>query len=178
MQKPAAPLKPRGGTLHVFMPWSAARNLQSRACLRNPPLRNPGRLIFSPPLLSPDAVRPWMCAWPPPLQRQLVETPYRRHSIVNFHITEKKTGNCGKRVFTTALLFGLWTGDRTQPSLERFSTRQTLPPVGTGSICRRNQFITGGNTKSKSISETEGSHGTRRSPESFSEGRVTLRRHH
>ena len=30
--------------------------------LRNPedsPLRNPGRLIFSPPLLSLDAVRPW-----------------------------------------------------------------------------------------------------------------------
>ena len=24
-------------------------------------LRNPGRLIFSLPLLSPDAVRPWTC---------------------------------------------------------------------------------------------------------------------
>ena len=29
------------------------------------PLRNPGRLMFAPPLLSPDAVRPRMCAWPP-----------------------------------------------------------------------------------------------------------------
>ena len=36
-------------------------------------LRNPGRLIFSPPLLSPDAVRPWACVWPSPLQRQLAE---------------------------------------------------------------------------------------------------------
>ena len=42
--------------------------LADRAFLRNPedaPLRNPGRLIRSPPLLFPDAVRPWMCAWPP-----------------------------------------------------------------------------------------------------------------
>ena len=36
-------------------------------------LRNPGRLIFSPPLLSPDAVRPWASVWPSPLQRQLAE---------------------------------------------------------------------------------------------------------
>ena len=28
---------------------------------RGSQLRNPGRLIFSPPLLSPDAVRPWTC---------------------------------------------------------------------------------------------------------------------
>ena len=44
--------------------------------LRNPvgsQLRNRGRLIFSLPLLSPDAVRPWTCAWPPPLQWQPAE---------------------------------------------------------------------------------------------------------
>ena len=44
------------------------------------------------------------------------------------------------------------TGDRIQPSLERFGTRQTSPPVETDSISRRNPFIAGGNTKSKSLS--------------------------
>ena len=115
-------------------------------------LRNPGRQIFSPPLLSPDAVRPWMCVWPPPLQRQLAETPHRRRSIVNFHITKMKLVNCDNRVFTTALLFGRRTGDRTQLSLERFSTRQTLPPAGKRCICRRTPFSTSGNTKSKLLS--------------------------
>ena len=33
---------------------------------RGSPLRNRGRPTSSPPLLSPDAVRPWMCAWLPP----------------------------------------------------------------------------------------------------------------
>ena len=93
-----------------------------------------------------------MCAWPLPSQRLLAETPHRRHSIVNCHITETKSGTRGKRVFTTAFLFGRRTGDRTRPSLERFSTRQTLPPAGTGSIFRRTHFIAGGNTKSKSFS--------------------------
>ena len=37
-------------------------------------------------------------------------------------------------------------------SPEHFSTRQTSPPVETGSICRRNPFIAGGNTTSKSFS--------------------------
>ena len=40
---------------------------------RDLPLRNQGRLMFSPPLLSPDAAPPWTCAWTPPLQRQLAE---------------------------------------------------------------------------------------------------------
>ena len=35
---------------------------------------------------------------------------------------------------------GRWTGGRTQPSLKRFSRRQTSPPAETGSICRRNFF--------------------------------------
>ena len=46
--------------------------------VRNPersPLRNPGRLMFLPPLLSPDVVRPRTCVCPPLLQRQLAETP-------------------------------------------------------------------------------------------------------
>ena len=47
--------------------------------------------------------------------------------------------------------FGQRMDDRTQASLERFSTQQTLPPAGTGSRCRRNHFSAGGNTRSKSL---------------------------
>ena len=86
--------------------------------LRNPevsPLRDPGRLIFSPPPLSRDAVRPWTCVWPPPLQQQLAETPHRRHLVPNSRITEMKLWNCGNRAFTLAFLFGQRTDDRTQP---------------------------------------------------------------
>ena len=63
-EKLAAPPKPREDTAHAFTLWFAAKNLQTRALLRNPggsQLCNPGRLIFSLPLLSHDAVRPWMC---------------------------------------------------------------------------------------------------------------------
>ena len=42
-------------------------------------------------------------------------------------------------------------GDRTQPLLERFSTQQTLPPIGTVSRCRRDHFCAGGNTRYKSV---------------------------
>ena len=63
---------------------------------------------------------------------------------------------------TTARLCGLRTGGRTQPSLERFSTRQTSPPVETGSICRRNPFIAGSPAP-------EGSHGSRTSQASSTE---------
>ena len=48
--------------------------------------------------------------------------------------------------------FGQQTDDRTRPTRERFSTQKTLPPAGTDSRCRRNHFIAGGNTKSKSLS--------------------------
>ena len=58
-------------------------------------------------------------------------------------------GDLGNRMFTTARQCGPWAGGRIQPSLERFSTRQTSPPVETGSNGRRNPFIAGGNTKSK-----------------------------
>ena len=56
-------------------------------------LRNAGRLIFSPSQLSPDAVRPWTCVWPLPLQQKLAEVLHRRHSIVNFSITGMKSAN-------------------------------------------------------------------------------------
>ena len=102
--------------------------------------------MFSPPLLSQDAVLPWTCAWLPPLQRQLAEMLLRRHSIVNCRITE------GYRVFTTARLCGQRTGGRNEPSFERFCTRQKSLPAETGSTCRRTPCIAGGNTKSKSLS--------------------------
>ena len=55
-------------------------------------------------------------------------------------------------VFSTVLLCGGRTDVRTPLSLGRFSTQQTSLPVGTGSRCRRNHFIAGGNMKSKSLS--------------------------
>ena len=45
------------------------------------------------PLLSQDAVRPWTCAWPSPLQQQPAEMLHWRHSIVNCRITEMKSEN-------------------------------------------------------------------------------------
>ena len=52
----------------------------------------------------------------------------------------------------------VWTADgRPRPAFTRtFSTRQTSPPAERGSICRRNPFIAGGNTKSKSHSYVGG----------------------
>ena len=88
-------------------------------------------LIFSPPLLSLAAVRPWMCAWPPPLQRQLAEMLHRRHSIVNFRISGTKSENRGNRILITARQCGQRTDGCTEPSLERFSTRQTSLPAET-----------------------------------------------
>ena len=101
--------------------------------------------------------RPRSQCGPAPLQRQLAETPHRRHLIANSHTTETKSGNCGNRAFIIALLFGRRTDDRTRPSLERFSTQQTLPAVGMGSRCRRNHFIAGGSMKSK-LPSCDGEH--------------------
>ena len=103
--------------------------------------RNPGRLICSPPLLSPDAARPWTCAWPPPLQRQPAEVLHGRHLIVSRRTTEMNSEISDSRTSTTAHQFGQRMGGRTLPTLERFSTRQTSPPVGTGSTCQRSLFI-------------------------------------
>ena len=49
--------------------------------------------VFSPPLLSPDAVRPWMCVCSPPLQRQLAETPHERHLIANSRVVGLRQQN-------------------------------------------------------------------------------------
>ena len=104
-------------------------------------LRNPGRLIFSLPLLSQDAVRLWMCVWE--------ETLRRRHLIANFPCTETKSLICVNRAFTTALLSGWRTADRTQPSCEHRSAPLTTLAVGMASRCRRNHSTASGNMKFK-----------------------------
>ena len=119
---------------------------------RDLPLRNQGWLMFSPPLLSQDAVLPWTCAWTPPLQRQLAEMLHWRHSIASWRTTEMKSENSDHRTFIAARLCALRTGGRIQPSIGRFSTQQTSLPVGMGSICRRSPFIAGGSTESISLS--------------------------
>ena len=70
-EKPAAPPKLRGGTTHAFTLWCAVNNSKTQ----DSPLRNSGRLIFSPPLLSQGVEPPWMCVSPPPLQQQPEEMP-------------------------------------------------------------------------------------------------------
>ena len=49
--------------------------------------------IFTTAAVPIDAVRPWACVWPPPLQRQLAEMLHRRHSIVNFRNTGMESEN-------------------------------------------------------------------------------------
>ena len=126
MQKPAAQPRPRVETMR-----SSCCGLRHETCRPGPRTQcGPG------------------CVWPPQLQRQLAETPDRRHLIANSPNSGTKSGNWA---FTFALLFGQRMDDRTLPSLERFSTQQTLPQVGMGSRCWRNHFIAGGNMKSKSL---------------------------
>ena len=181
-QKPAATPKPRGGTTRVFMPWSAASNSQTQALRPNPGsslLGNPGRQVFSPPLLSRDAVLPWTSVWPPPLQRQPAETLHRRHSIACWRTTGRKSEHSDSRTFTTARLCGPRTGGHTRLSLGRFSTRQTSPPAATANNCRGNPFIAGCNTKSKSLSCGGGEQPwLARFPRTLCEGGVALRRYH
>ena len=59
-----------------------------------------------------------VCVWPPPLLRQLAETPHRRHLIANCLTTGMKPQTCVTRAFTIDLLSGL-------PSLEHCSMQQT-----------------------------------------------------
>ena len=85
-----------------------------------PLLRNSGRLIFSPPLLSPDRVRPWTSVWRPPRQRQLAELLHRRHTIENFVTQERNRRMQGIQNRPQG---GRRTDDRTRLSLRPFGTR-------------------------------------------------------
>ena len=140
-------------------------NLRTRALLRNPedsPLRNPGRLIFLPPLLSQDAVRPWTCAWPSPLQRQLAEMLHRRLLIVSWRTTELKSENLHNSTFTAARKCGPRTG------VLQSQRATSVGEVPSSQLEARNP--------NRSFAE-EVSHGSRSSPKPLCEGGVALRRH-
>ena len=135
-------------------------------------LCNPGRLTSSLPLLSPDAVRPWTCVWPPPLQRQLAEMLHRRHSIVKLSHYRNEIGELRQQGIHYRPL--VWTADgRPHPVV----TRTRLQP-------KRAAFL--GEIPSSQVETRnpnrspapESSHDTSSSPESFSTGRAALHRHH
>ena len=89
--------------------------------------RHPGRKILSTPLLSQDALRPWMGVWSPPSQRQLVETRRRLHRELsrNEFVRLRQQSCC------------VYGGRPTAPGCVRFSTQQSPPLIGMGSRCRR-----------------------------------------
>ena len=79
--------------------------------------RNSGALIFSPPLLSPDAVGPWTCAWPPPV-RQPAEMLHRRHSILKLSHYRNELGELRQQ--NTHYRPLVWTADgRPHPAVTR-----------------------------------------------------------
>ena len=132
-------------------------------------LRNPGRLMLSLPLRSPDAVRPWTCVWPPPVQRQLAEMLHRRHSIVSFRIT-----GCS---LPPACVDGGRASAPSRHSNASVRGRHRLQPkrAAFGGEVPLSQVEARNPNRSPA---PPGSHGTRRSPESFSAGGAALRRHH
>ena len=85
---------------------------------------NPGRLIFSPPLLSRDAAPPWMYVSISPVLQKPEETLRRRHLIANCPPGHSQSTSCldGGRVITP------------------HPVQQTSLPAGMASRCRRNRF--------------------------------------
>ena len=161
MQKPAAPLKPHGrhcACVHAVVCGmkladpsitaepSGVTASQSRTADIFTTAAVPGRVC------SLSQCSPSMCAWPPPLQRQLAEMLHRGHSIVSWRTKGMKWENLDNRTHTTARKSGQRTANRTQLSLEHFSTQQISPPVATDSISWRSPCIADGCKKSKSLS--------------------------
>ena len=68
--RPAAPLKPLRLRTRRFGRIKTCRSRNNHGNPEDSQKRNPGRLIFSPPLLSRDAVRHWTCVRHPPMQQQ------------------------------------------------------------------------------------------------------------
>ena len=107
-----------GVSLLRFLPRptvGTSRNLQHRRShartlrVQNPegaPLRNPGGLIFSPPLLCPDVAPPWTFVWP--LLLRLADTQRRRYLIANSRTTETKSWDSDNRAFNIARLDSGW----------------------------------------------------------------------
>ena len=73
---------------------------------RGSQLRNPGRLIFSPPLLSQDAVRLWMCVRHLPMKHRPEETQGRQRLIENCLPTGMKSQTFANKAFTIDPLSG------------------------------------------------------------------------
>ena len=84
--------------------------------------RSPGRLIFSLPLLSQDAVRRWMCVLHLPTQQRLEVTQHEQLLIVNCLTTGAKSPTCATSAFFAAPWFGQQMGDHTKIAVTR-----TLP---------------------------------------------------
>ena len=115
--------------------WALLRNAEGSQ------LRNPGRLIFSPPLLSQDAAPPWMYVSPPLKQLQPEETMCRRYLVANSHAAETKFRNCaadiassrnGQQMSATSLQRG-WKHEIQIALLRRSAamTRAVLPNPST-----------------------------------------------
>ena len=131
------------------------------------------RLIFPPPLLSQDAVRPWTCAWPPPLQRQLAEMLHRRHSIVSWRTTGTKSENSDDRTFITACV----DCGRSRHSDASVRSRHRFQSGWAAYVGEVPSLQMEAPNPNRSPAE-EGSHGSRCSPKPFCKGGVALRRHH
>ena len=129
-QKPAATPKPRGNTTRAFTPWSAPRNWQTLALLRNPedsPLRNLGRLIFLPPLLSPDAVRV-ASSIAAAARGDAAQAAFDR-KLSHYRIEFGELRQQGIQYLPL-----VWTADwRPHLAVKRFSMQQTSPLAGMGS---------------------------------------------
>ena len=111
------------------------------SCILHNFQRNPGRLIFSLPLLSQDAVR--SSASP--------NAAAARGDAAQAAFDQKLTTGmtCATRAFTIDHLLGQLTGDRTLPSLRHCNALQTSHPAAKGNRCRRNRFNMDGNMESK-----------------------------
>ena len=121
-EKLAALPKPSEDTTHAFTPSYADCYSPTQASQWNPEgsqPRIPGRLIFSLPLLSPDAAPPWTCVWPLPQQQRLEETRRRR-------TTGMKSQTCGTRSLSTPCLDG-WTTTPCRHSNTAVCRQRTQP---------------------------------------------------
>ena len=111
---------------------------------------NADRQISSLSLLSQDAARLWMCVGSPnaaAARGDAAQAAFDR-KLSNFRHTGLQSQTCAAKAFTVDPSSGQ-LGHHTLPSLERCSTRQTSHPAATANRCRRNRFITDGNTKSR-----------------------------
>ena len=110
--------------------------------------QHPGQLIFSPPLLSQDAARPWMSAQHPPMQQQCPGMQRKRLSIEKRRTIGGQSKICWCKASFIVRWFGqLMVAHASCHSKGAVRSRQRL--VGMGNRCRQKRSDTDGNTKSK-----------------------------